>query len=177
VVAWSRVAIQGEVMADIAVRRESGGALQPTGYPEPYRMLRDLMTWDPFREMAPAWPVAMEGGMLDIAFEVKETPTAYLFHADVPGIKEPDLEVTVNGNRLTVSGKREEEKEDKTETYYTRERTYGAFTRSFTLPDGTDCDHVQADLKNGVLSIAVAKKSPTPAKKIAIKAQTSGAKA
>jgi HSP20 family protein len=75
----------------------------------------------------------------------------------------------VSGNRLTVAGKREEEKKHETETYFSYERSYGTFTRSFTLPEGIESDKVQASLKDGVLSILVPKKPEAQPKKVAIK--------
>jgi HSP20 family protein len=105
-------------------------------------------------------------------FEIKETKDAYLFKADVPGIKEHDLEVTVTGNRLTVSGKREAEKEDQGDTFYTYERSYGQFTRAFTLPEGADMERLNADLKDGVLTLTLPKKPEVQAKKIAVKTST-----
>ena len=136
------------------------------------RMMRDMLRWDPFREIAPTWmmpePVAFAP-----AFEVKETKDSFLFKADLPGVKDKDVEVKLLGNRLTISGKRDAEHEDKSDSYYTYERSYGSFMRAFTLPDGIDGDHVQADLKEGVLTVAIPKKENAQAKTIAIK---SGAK-
>lgn len=158
-------------MADITVRKDNGGQAQPTAITreyDPFRAMRDLFRWDPFREMAPVWPT--EATMTFAPdFEVKETNDAYLFKADVPGVKESDIEVTVTGNRLTISGQRNDEKEEKGQTYYTCERKYGAFSRSYTLPEGADTDHVHADLKSGVLSVAVPKKPELQPKKIAVK--------
>lgn len=102
------------------------------------------------------------------SFEIKEAKDAYLFKADVPGVKESDLEVTLTGNRLTVSGKREAEKQEQTDTYYTYERSYGDFTRSFTLPEGVDMNSVHADLKEGVLALSIKKKPEAQPKKIAV---------
>lgn len=72
------------------------------------------------------------------AFEVKETKEAFIFKADLPGIKAEDLDVVLTQNRLTIRGKREAEKSEKGETFYTFERSYGSFARSFTLPEGVD---------------------------------------
>jgi HSP20 family protein len=110
------------------------------------------------------------------AFDIKETKDAYLFKADVPGVQEKDLEVTITGNRLTISGKREEEKEEKSDRYYTYERNYGAFSRSFTLPDGADTDTLQASLEKGVLTVSVPKKPEVQPKKIAVKSEAQSAK-
>jgi HSP20 family protein len=161
-------------MSDIIVRR-SGGSAQPSslarGQFEPFRMMRDLLKFDPFQEMEPVWPAEMRQAVFSPAFEVKETKDSYLFKADVPGTKEQDVEVMMTGNRLTVSGRREEEKEDRGDTYYTCERSYGSFSRSFTLPEGADMQHVHADLKGGVLTIAIPKKPEVQPKKIAVTAE------
>ena len=134
--------------------------------PDPIRMMRDLMNWDPFGEMTPFAAQAPAGFVP--TFEIKETKEAYLFKADVPGVKESDLEVTVTGNRLTVSGKREAEKQEQTDTYYSYERSYGDFTRAFTLPEGVDMNGVHADLKDGVLTLSVKKTPAAQPKKIAV---------
>jgi HSP20 family protein len=78
----------------------------------------------------------------------------------------------MTGKSLTVSGKREEEKEDKSDRYYTYERTYGSFTRSFALPDGADTDKLHASLEKVVLSITVPKKPEVQPKKIAVKVES-----
>jgi HSP20 family protein len=135
--------------------------------PDPLRLMRDFMSWDPFQEMEPRWPTASPT-TFSPSFEVKETKDAYLFHADVPGVREQDLEVTLVGNRLTVSGKREEDKEDRNHTYYACERMYGSFSRSFTMPDGADLEHIRADLKVGVLSIVIPKKPDVQPRRVAI---------
>jgi HSP20 family protein len=135
----------------------------------PERFL-DLFNWDPFREIAPL-SFAGEPMVFAPAFEVKETESSYQFTADVPGVKEKDIEVTLTGNRLTVTGKREEEKREEKDTYYTYERCFGSFSRSFTLPEGIDQDHMTAGLKEGVLTIAIAKKPEMKPKKIAVSAE------
>jgi HSP20 family protein len=133
--------------------------------------LRWLLRWDPFREMTPSWFAQPSAEVaFSPAFEVKENKECFLFKADLPGMKEQDIEIKLNGVRLTVCGKREAEREDKGDTFYTFERSYGSFVRSFTLPDGIDGDHVHAELKDGVLAIAVPKKVVAQAKTIAIKA-------
>ena len=133
---------------------------------DPFRAMRELMRWDPFREMSPLFTA--EKGMFIPDVDVKEMPTAYVFKADVPGMKEKDVEVSFTGNRLTLSGKREEERREEKETYFATERTYGEFTRTFTLPAGTDVEHVLADLKDGVLTVTVPKVPEVQPKKIPV---------
>ena len=130
---------------------------------DPFRW---LFRWDPFREMA-AYPSA-EPTAYAPAFEVMETKDAFVFKADLPGVKESDTEVNLVGGRLTMSGKRESEREDKGETYYAFERSYGNFTRTFTLPSEIDAAHVKAELKNGELTVVVPKAPAAVAKRIPV---------
>ena len=166
-------------MSDITVRKHNGDrptSIEPSATWDPWRTMRALMTFDPFREMT-AFPTVEERGIaFNAAFDVKETKDAFLFKADLPGIKDKDLEVTMTGNRLNVSGKREEEKEEKSDRYYTYERSYGSFSRSFTLPDGADADKLRASLDQGVLTITVPKKLEVQPKKIAVKTETTPSK-
>ena len=161
-------------MSNLSVRKNNNGEKIATlGAMGPLREVRRLLAWDPFREMAPLVPIDDSGFMFSPAFEVKETKDAYEFRADVPGIKESDIEITVTGNRLTISGKREAETETKNDTYFAAERTYGSFVRAFTLPDSADLDRVRATLDNGVLMISVPRKPETQPKKITVKATSS----
>jgi HSP20 family protein len=125
------------------------------------------MGWDPFAEIAPTLP---EGRMFTPRFEVKETKDAYVFKADLPGIAEKDLDVSLTGNRITVHGRREAEERKETETFYAYERKYGEFTRSFTLPEGADVAHIDGELRDGVLTMTVPKKAELQPKKISLKA-------
>jgi HSP20 family protein len=152
-------------MSDVMIRKQNGGQLQQTNEIDPFAWARQLLRWDPFRTIS---PTTYEPATFAPAFEVKESKESYLLRADVPGVKEQDLDVSLVGNRLTVSGKRESEKEEHNDTFYTCERSYGSFMRTFTLPDGIDAEHVKAELKEGVLTIAVPKLPEAQPKKIAI---------
>jgi HSP20 family protein len=156
-------------MSEIAVQKRSSGETPAVARREwdPFRAMREMLRWDPFREMAPTVPIEPTYAP---AFEVKETKDAFVFKADVPGTKEQDVEVNVSGNRLTIAGKREAEKEDQSETYYTYERSYGSFSRTFTLPDATDAAHVKAELKSGELTVVVPKLPAAVAKRIPVSA-------
>ena len=133
---------------------------------EPLRLMRELFNWDPFAEMMPA---GQELQGFAPRFEVKETKDAFIFRADLPGVEEKDLELTMTGNRLTVSGKREAEARHEDETWYAYERTYGTFTRSFTLPEGADLEHADGELKSGVLTISIPKRPEHQPRKINLK--------
>jgi HSP20 family protein len=165
-------------MSSIAIRKqnETKPAAPIERAPDPWHLMRSLLSWDPFGQMAPFPGLDERSYPIAPAFDVKETKDAYEFKADVPGIQDTDLEVTTTGNRLTVSGKREAEKEETSDRYYSYERSYGSFTRSFTLPDGADTDKLSASLEKGVLAITVPKKPEVQAKKIAVKTEGQAAK-
>ena len=145
---------------------------------EPWRVMRSLLSWDPFRELGsslltPYYYGKADEGELGTAFDVKETPDAFVFYADVPGLKEKDLDIQISGNRLTIRGKRDTGlKEETGHTYYACERSFGSFARSFTLPDSADIEKCNADLKDGVLTLTVAKKASERPRNIAIKPQS-----
>ena len=135
---------------------------------EPLRLMRELLSWDPFAEMLPSPSTRRETAFAP-RFEVKETKDAYVFHADLPGIDDKDLDITMTGNRLTVSGKRQAESHAEGDRFYAYERSYGSFTRAFTLPDGVDVDGADAELKNGVLTISVPKRPEHQPRKISLR--------
>lgn len=157
-------------MADIVRKKNDGGS--PLTEWNPLRAMRNLLRWDPFREMAPMFPrfPELERMEWNPSFEVTENKDSYRFKADVPGVKKEDLEISTLGNRLQISGKREAEKETKSETVYTYERQYGSFVRSFTLPEGADLEHAKSELQDGVLTLVIPKLPGAHAKKIPISA-------
>lgn len=148
----------------------------PAALREPLDLVRDFMRWDPFRALRSGLMrdpfrdmrelmrdmMSWEPEYREVAwrpdFEIRETDNDYVIRADVPGLSAEDLEVTVSGNQLQISGKRER-KEEKTEgMYQTYERAYGSFTRTFELPDSVDADKIRSELKNGVLEVVIPKK-------------------
>jgi HSP20 family protein len=156
-------------MADIV--KKNGGQVAQTAEWDPFRMMRDWLRWDPFREMAPM--PSFEKLTFTPNFDVTENKDAYVFKADVPGVKSDDIEITTQGNRIQIAGKRDSEHETKTDTVYTYERQYGDFSRTFTLPDGADIDLAKSELKDGVLTLVVPKKLNAQAKKIEVSANKS----
>ena len=151
-------------MSNIVVQKPS----QLYGAEDPIQVIRELFNWSPLRHLGTALPAPE----FMPAFEVRETRDRYIFKADMPGVKEADVEVNVTGNRLSVAGTRKIEQIEEAETLYTEERTFGAFTRSFVLPDGADLPHVQAALREGVLTIVIPKIPEMKPRKIAL--ETSG---
>jgi HSP20 family protein len=162
-------------MANIAVQQEKAtqapAPARALAYGwEPLRAMRELMRWDPFGEMLPSFK-GLESATFAPDFDVKETKEAFVFTADMPGVKENELEVRLTQNRLTISGKRESEKVEKTDQYYASERSYGSFSRAFTLPEGIQSDKIQAELKSGVLTLCVPKKPEAQPKKIEVQSK------
>jgi HSP20 family protein len=152
------------------IRRMGRGAIEPSRL-DPFELMRDLVRWDPFAELG---TVAERELTFAPSFEVKETKDAYVFKADLPGVKDEDLDLSLTGNRLTITGKREEEKREEGDRFYAFERSYGTFSRSFTLPEGVDIEHAAAELKNGVLTVSLAKKPEVKPKKIEVRKLETG---
>ena len=148
-------------------RENERGLARPRDGWDPFESFRDMLSWDPFEEMRRVM-TPRDLAYLPL-FDVKETKSAYVFKADLPGVKEGDLDVSVTGNRITVSGKREEEEKTEDERYYAYERRFGTFSRSFTLPEGVDLDAINAELKNGELMLHVPKKAEHQPKRIPLK--------
>ena len=159
-------------MTNILVRKSDNKnvARSPLAAPDMTRLMRRFFDWDPFSEMT----VLPQEYALEFApaFEVKETKDGYLFRADVPGVKEADIDVTLTGSRLNISGKREADVEEKTDMHYMRERSYGSFQRLFTLPEGIDSNSVRADLKDGVLTVSLKKTPEVQPRKVTIQTQS-----
>jgi HSP20 family protein len=136
----------------------------------PLRVMRNLLRWDPFRELAPILPRFPEFERMawNPSFDVIENEDSYRFKADVPGVKKEDIEISTTGNRLQISGKRDAEQEERSETVYTCERQDGSFVRSFTLPEGADLEHAKSELHDGVLTLVIPKLPGAHVKKIPI---------
>jgi HSP20 family protein len=145
------------------------------------RLPETATVWDPFRIMLemmgePHRELRGADTYFNPTFEVLERKDGYVFRGDLPGVKQENLEITLTENRLTIAGKRESEERQQGERFYAVERSYGAFTRSFTLPEGVDAEHVVAELKDGVLSLIVPKKPEVQPKKISVRATTGASK-
>ncbi|MGC5887691.1 Hsp20/alpha crystallin family protein [Ralstonia pseudosolanacearum] len=91
------------------------------------------------------------------AVDVVETDAAYEITADLPGMDEKDIEVKMANGGLTIKGEKHEEQEEKQKDYYLHERHFDAFERSFRMPDGIDADKIQANFRNGVLTVTLPK--------------------
>lgn len=102
------------------------------------------------------------------AVDIYHDENAIRIKADLPGLEEDEIEVSVSDGILTIKGDRKQEKEKKEKGYYRSECVYGSFERSFSLPSHVDSEKVIADYKNGVLEITLPKKVEVSQKKIRI---------
>jgi len=144
------------------IRRDNGN--RPQVSRDPFSFARDLFGWDPFGEYR-----ARDAQAFVPRFEVKERGDALVFTADIPGVKEEDLDISVHQGVLTVSGLRKSEEKQEGEQYYLYERSYGQFSRSFALPEYADAERVDAQLKDGELTVTIGKKAEAKPRKIALK--------
>ncbi|HEY2953283.1 MAG TPA: Hsp20/alpha crystallin family protein [Verrucomicrobiae bacterium] len=146
-----------------------------------------LTRWDPFKEMEhlqdrlstligrgpvrrhdgeeEAITVAEWAPLVDITEDERE----YLIKAELPEVRKEDVRVSVEHGVLTISGERKFEKEEKNKKYHRIERAYGTFVRTFTLPDYADSERVNAEFKDGVLKVHLAKSEKAKPKQIDVK--------
>lgn len=122
--------------------------------------------YDPFR----SWGQKLTE-FLSPASDAKLADDHYQIAVELPGVAEDDVELTVQDGVVTVQGEKKTEREEEGDTWYFSERQYGSFSRSFRLPPDADATKVEADLKDGVLTLSVPKRAPkeTGAKKVKIK--------
>ena len=103
--------------------------------------------------------------------EVFEKEDKYVVKAELPGMKEEDLDVSVSEDTLTIKGERKAETEVKEEDYYCCERSYGSFFRSVALPSTVDAKKIEASYEDGVLEVSLPKAAEVKPKKVAISAK------
>lgn len=146
--------------------------------------------WNPFKEMEDLSnslsalmsrnfgrpPVSAEGEENAIVqaewaplVDIAEDEKSYFIKAELPEVKKEDVKVNLESGVLTISGERRFEKEEKGKRYHRVERAYGTFSRSFTLPENADASKVNAEYKDGVLQVHVAKTEKAQPKAIDIK--------
>jgi HSP20 family protein len=155
---------------------------------ERWRPGRGLIPWRPFRELEeveqrfedifgrPFLPAVwrrvpmMEMGWAP-AIEVFEKEDKFVVKAELPGMKEEDIDVSVVGDTLTIKGERKAESEVKEEDYYCCERSYGSFSRSIALPSSVDAKKIEASYEDGVLEVSLPKAPEVKAKKVVVSAK------
>ncbi|HZQ91536.1 MAG TPA: Hsp20/alpha crystallin family protein [Terriglobales bacterium] len=148
-----------------------------------------ITRWDPFRELTSlqsqmnrlfqetsrgtaqqAGDEFLTTGTFVPPVDIYETENNIVLKLEVPGIQEKDIDVRVQDHTLVVRGERKFEEEEKQENFHRIERSYGAFSRSFTLPNTVDTENVSATYENGVLNITLAKRAEAKPKQIKVNA-------
>jgi len=138
-----------------------------------------LTTWDPFSEMeavlnryrpqpSKGTTEAMKQADWYPVVDVSESEENFHVHADLPGVKKEDMSISVNDGVLTVSGKRDNKFEETKNKVHRVERSYGSFTRSFTLPENVDAEKINASFDAGVLDIDIPKSTEEKPKRIQV---------
>lgn len=105
--------------------------------------------------------------------DIQELDGHYLLTMDMPGVSKEDIKIEVKADRLTVSAVKKEAHTEEKDSFIRRERTFGSFSRSFTLSEGIDSENIEASYENGVLHLAIAKKAEKQPKFIDIKSDKS----
>ena len=142
-----------------------------------------LMARTPFRGLArleremeemfgrmPTWPWADAERGWAPPVDMIDTKDEIVLRADLPGLTEKDVEVTVQDGTLGIKGERKAETEEKKDDYYYCERSYGGFARMLTLPTGVDPEKVKATFKNGVLEVRMPKAAAAKGTKVEVNA-------
>lgn len=152
---------------------------------EIWRPRRGLIPWSPFREIdkmeqrfddmfgRPFWPARwrrfpLEQAAWVPAIDVYEKDDKFVVKAELPGMREDDIDVYVVGDMLTIRGEKKPESEVKEEEYYRCERSYGSFYRSVALPSTVDDSRIEAEYEGGILEVTLPKKAEVKPKKVAI---------
>lgn len=107
-------------------------------------------------------------GMWSPSVDIAETKDEIVVSADLPGLNKEDIKVNVENNVLTFSGERKQEKKDEGSNYHRLERSYGFFSRSFTLPVTVQSDKIKAAYKDGVLRLSLPKVEEAKPRQIAV---------
>ena len=101
--------------------------------------------------------------------DVMETPESIVLKADLPEVSKDDVEISIQNNTLTLKGERKMEREVNEKLIYRMERSYGSFSRSFSLPPTVDTERVEASFANGVLTLTLPKREESKPKQIKVK--------
>jgi HSP20 family protein len=173
-----------ETATKMPVRNEGKGTDRPAEW-RPFESLRrevdrlfedfQLGSWrSPFGrsvfDVQPFWRGEIGWGKAP-AVDIVDKGNAYEITAELPGMDESNIDVKFADGTLTIKGEKRDEREEKKKEYCLSERRYGSFQRSFGVPDGVDADRIEANFKNGVLTVTLPKttEAQKSEKKIAIK--------
>jgi HSP20 family protein len=148
-------------------------------------MARNLMTWDPFREvstmredmerlfdsMLGRFPREREQALWAPAVDVEETNEAMIIRAELPGMKREDIKVKVAEDMVTISGERKYDTEKKDRTFHRVERAYGSFQRTIVLPVSVQGEKAAASYKTGLLELVLPKAERVKAREITVESK------
>jgi HSP20 family protein len=128
----------------------------------------DLKIWAPFVDVDKEWRFEIprllrEASGFRPSMDVVKTDGHMVVTAELPGISSDDVEVSLDGDILTIKGEKHEEKEVSEDDRYVHERSYGSFQRRITVPDGISADAIEASFDKGVLTVEVALPEEKPA--------------
>jgi HSP20 family protein len=147
-------------------------------------MIMNLVTYDPFREMRSLQDEVnrvfnssfnrsgdneLMRGAWSPSVDIYENKDQIVLEAELPGMKPEDVNISIENNVLTIHGERKFEKKDDKDNFHRVERSYGSFTRSFTLPPTVTSDAADAVFENGVLRLTLAKREEAKPRQIQIK--------
>lgn len=132
-----------------------------------------LIKWEPLNDIeamvdrAFNWPSLRLGSTVPLGewgprVDIFESDGTYQFVADIPGMSREDISVKLSGDMLTIQGERKRVNEDTKPHFHRVERSYGSFSRSFSLPDDADLHAINAHCEDGELTISIAKKAGAP---------------
>jgi len=107
------------------------------------------------------------------AVDIQETENELVLKADLPGIEEKDIDVRIENNTLTIRGERKFEKQVNEDNYLRVERSYGSFSRSFSLPNTINTEAISAEYKNGVLTVQMPKRAESKPKQVKVNVEAS----
>jgi HSP20 family protein len=124
----------------------------------------------PFREWAgPLGRLARTPARLSPAVDLAEDEKSYIVTVELPGVKKDDVTVEIQDDVLTIRGEKKSEREEKKDRSHWVERTYGSFSRAFTLPPTAVTESLKANFSDGVLTVEIPKKEAAKARQISIK--------
>jgi HSP20 family protein len=131
-------------------------------------LLQDQMN-DLFSRFFEDWPMSTAGREGWMPIDVAEQDDQFTVKAELPGLKNDEIDISVQDNTLVISGEKKFEREDEKDNYYHVERRYGSFRRAVSLPASVDANKVEASYRDGVLSITLPKSEQSKAKRITVK--------
>jgi HSP20 family protein len=137
------------------------------------RQMMDRVLEDDFFRFPSMWE-RNGGEVASLALDVAEKDDAYVVKASLPGVNPEDVDITLTDNVLTIRGETKDDKDIKQENYHLRERRFGTFVRSVTLPNAVDADKIEALNENGVLTLTLPKAESVKPRKIEVKRMVNG---